>query len=187
MIDVIEINSTDGEITQLLDGGSALDVSQHRRLRLECERNKPAKPAGFILKLAQLAQMIDTLLERFDVAVEHGAGAAAPHPMPNPMDIEPFLGGFFAAANPIPHLGIKNFGAATGNGTKSVRAQKLERLRDRHLENSLSKMANFNGGKGFDVQIAIESAQSSQEFQVPLLFQRRVQTADHMDFGNSKR
>src|SRR6266705_4118554 len=117
MIDVIEINSADGEIAQLLDGRSALDVSQHCRLRLESKWNKTAKPAGFILKLTKLAQMIDTLLESFDVPVQHGGSDAAAHSMPGPVNIEPFLGRFFAAANPVPHFRIKNFCTAAGDGT----------------------------------------------------------------------
>ena len=187
MVDVIEINPANGEIAKLLDRRGAFDMSKHCCLRLESERNKTTKAAGFILKLTQLPQMIDPLLKRFDVAVEHGTGAAAAHPMPNPMDIEPFFGGFLAAANLFPHFGIKNFGAAAGNGTQPGIAQNCERLWDRHLENSLSEMANFNGGKGLDVKIRIERAQTSQELQVPLFFQGWMQTADHVDFGDSKR
>jgi hypothetical protein len=55
--------------------------------------------------------MIDALFKRFNVTVKHGASAAAAHPMPGPMNIEPFLGGFFAAANAVPHVRIKDFGA----------------------------------------------------------------------------
>ena len=161
MIDVIEINSADGEVAQLLDRRSALDVSEHGRLRLESKWNETAKSSGFILKLTKLAQMIDALLERFDMAVKHGASAAAAHAMPGPMNIEPFLSRLFAATNPVPHRSIKNFRATASDGTQAALTEKLECLRDRHLEDSLSEMTNFNRSKGFDVQIRIESAQST--------------------------
>src|SRR5438477_12305801 len=35
VIDVMEIKSADGEVAQVLDGGSALDMSEHGRLRVE--------------------------------------------------------------------------------------------------------------------------------------------------------
>ena len=48
-------------------------------------------------------------------------------------------------------------------------------------------MANFDRRKGFNVQIRIESAQSAQQIEIPLLFQGRMQTPDHVHFSNSKR
>src|ERR1700731_541175 len=117
MIDVIEINAADGEIAKLLNRGRAFDMSQHCRLGLEGERDKAAEAGGFILKLAKLSQMIDTLLEGFNVAIKHGASAATTHPMPGPVNVEPFLGGFFAAANPVSDVRIKDFRAASGDGT----------------------------------------------------------------------
>src|ERR1043166_5712612 len=90
MIDVIEINPAHGQIAQLLDRRSALDVGENAvgLGGLEREWNKAAEPAGFILELAQLAQVIDALGERFDVAIKHRARAAAAHPMPRAMHLE---------------------------------------------------------------------------------------------------
>ena len=48
-------------------------------------------------------------------------------------------------------------------------------------------MAHFNRRKRFDVQIRVESAQSPQQIEIPLLFQGRMQTTDHVHFGNSER
>jgi hypothetical protein len=46
------------------------------------------------------------------MSVEHGARAAAAHLMPRPVDVEPFLGSFFPAANLVAHNRIENFRAA---------------------------------------------------------------------------
>jgi len=56
--------------------------------------------------------MIDALSKCFDVSVEHRARATAAHSMPRPVDVEPFRGSFFPAANLVPHNGIENFRAA---------------------------------------------------------------------------
>ena len=57
VVDVIEVNTADREVTQLLKCGGALDVGENSvGLRwLECKRNKPGEPAGLILQLPQLA------------------------------------------------------------------------------------------------------------------------------------
>jgi len=62
MIDVIEINSAYRQIAQLFDGRRTFDVSQDGRLGFKRKWNKPAKTAGLVLKLAELAQVIDALL-----------------------------------------------------------------------------------------------------------------------------
>src|SRR5438105_10277672 len=95
-------------------------MREHGRLRLESKGNEPAETARFILKLAKLTQMIDTLIEGFDMTIKHRAGAATAHAMPGAMNIEPFVGRFFAAANLVAHGGIKNFGATAGDGTQTV-------------------------------------------------------------------
>src|SRR5260370_7558579 len=131
--------------------------------------------------------MIDTLLEMLDVTIKHGASDAATHAMPNSVNIKPLLGRFFAATTPVSHCGLKNFGASTSDGAKAGFAEKLERFWDRHLEDSLSEMANFNRSEGFDVEIGIERAQSAQQIEIPLFLQGRMQTADHMHFRNPHR
>ena len=120
----------------------------------ERKGNKPGKPAGLILELTQLAQMIGALRDRFDVSVEHGAGAATPHRVPGPMHIEPFGGRFFAAADLVAHEWIENFGATAGDRTKSGLAQSFQGVANRHLEHSLGQMSNLDRGERLDVQLS---------------------------------
>jgi hypothetical protein len=53
MVDVVEVNTADREIAELLECGGALDVGKDSvGLRwLERKRNKSGEPAGFILQL----------------------------------------------------------------------------------------------------------------------------------------
>src|ERR1043166_3229832 len=161
MVDVIEINAGDGKITKLLNRGGGFDMREDRGLRFESERNKAGEAAGLILQLAQLAQMIHPLSQGLDVSVEHGAGAPAAHLMPNSMDVEPFRGRFFSAADGVAHNRIENLGAAASDRTEAGFAQKLKRLADRHAKNSLGKMTNLNRGESFDVQLGIKRAKAS--------------------------
>ena len=47
--------------------------------------------------------MIDPLLVGLDVSVQHRARAAPTHLVPGPMDLEPFRGALFSAAEFIAH------------------------------------------------------------------------------------
>src|SRR5215475_13471835 len=124
--------------------------------RLERKRNKPSKPAGLILQLPQLAQMISPMSKRFDVSVKHRACAAAAHRMPGAMHVEPFVGGFLPAADLVAHDRIKNLSATSGDRTKPDFAENLQRIANRHLEDSLGQMAGFDGGECLYMQLRIE-------------------------------
>ena len=81
VLDIIEVNTAYCEIAHLLKCGGALDVGKDSvgLSGLERKRNKSSEPAGFILQLPYLAQMISPMSKRFDVSIEHRACAAAAH------------------------------------------------------------------------------------------------------------
>src|SRR6188472_3531927 len=162
MIDVVEVNTAHREIAQLLKCGGALDVGKDVMglRRLECKRNKPGEPAGLILQLPQLAQVISPMRKRFDVSIKHCACAAATHRMPGAMHVEPFGGGFLASTDLIAHDRIENLGAATGDRTKPGVTQNFQCIANRHLEDSLSQMTGFDRCERFYMQLGIERAQS---------------------------
>src|ERR1700682_2589150 len=186
MADVIEIDAADRKISKLFEGRRRFDVRQDGGLRLESEWDEAGEAASFVLELAQLAQVIDTLRERFDVAVKHCAMSRAPHCVPGARQVEPFLRGFFAATNFIPHLGSENLRAAARHGAEASLAQSFERVADRHPENSLREMAHLDSRKRLDMQIGIKCPQTPDKIEIPILLQGRVQTADHMNFCDSQ-
>src|SRR5437867_11104777 len=47
-------------------------------------------------------------------------------------------------------------------------------------------MTNRNGGESVDVKIGIESAQLTQELEIPIFLQGRVQPADHVHLRDPK-
>jgi hypothetical protein len=80
--------------------------------------------------------------------------------MPGSMNIEPFGGGFFAAAYLIANRRIENLCAAAGDRAQPNRAQGFQCIADRHPKNPLGQMPDFDRGEGLDVKFAIESVQS---------------------------
>src|SRR5207248_1700333 len=151
VVDVIKIDTADGEIAKLFDGRGGRDVGQDRRLWLKGKRNKAGKTARLILKPAQLTQVIDSMRKGLDVTVKHRAGAAATHFMPDAMNIEPFGSTFFSATDRIAHGRIENFRAATGDRTKTMFAQKLQHFSKREAKDALREVTHFDGGERLDM------------------------------------
>ena len=102
------------------------------------------------------------------------------------MHFQPFVRVLFAAAYLSRTPWSKIFRAAAGDRAKTGLAQSLECFTDGGAKDTLGKMSHFDGGEGLDVKIGIERAQLAQKFQVPLLLQGRMQTADHVNFANAQ-
>src|ERR1700730_17676405 len=97
--------------------------------------------------------MIYPLFESLDKAIQHRPGAAAFHPMPNAVNIQPFSGGLFATADLITHRLVEDFRSTAGERTKPCLPQSFERILNRHAEDTVGQMAYFNGRKRLNVQI----------------------------------
>src|SRR5438045_9462438 len=102
-------------------------MRQHGCLRLKRKWDKAGETSSLILQFAKLTQVIQPLLQRFDVTVEHRAGTAAAHSMPCPVSIEPFLRRLFTAANLIPHVSIENLGADAGDAAEARITKRSQR------------------------------------------------------------
>src|SRR2546421_4089557 len=142
MIEVIEVDPAHREIAQLFHRRGRFQMRENGRVRLERERNEAGESTGLILQFTKLAKMIDALLERFDVAIKHGAGAAAAHVVPDAVNVEPLRGALFPPAKFVPHLRIEYLRAASGEGAESGVLKNREGLWNGTLENPLGEMAN---------------------------------------------
>src|SRR5438874_1179171 len=106
--------------------------------------------------------------------------------MPGAVNLQPFLGAFFAATNLIPNGRVENFCAATSDRTEAGASQKLQGFGNRNAEDPLGEVTHFDRSKGFDMEVRIQSAQATHEIQVPVLFQGGMQSTDHVNFSYSK-
>src|SRR5437879_2180329 len=116
-------------------------------LRLEGKGNERGETARLVLQFPETAQMIDPVRHSFDMTIQHGAGAALAHLVPDAMHFKPFLRAFLAPANLVADGRIKNFRATAGERAKSRLAQNLQRFANRFFGNPLRQMPNLDGGE----------------------------------------
>src|SRR5678815_2776354 len=112
--------------------------------------------------------MIDPLCACLDVPKKHRASAPAPHLVPGPMDVQPLGCRFLATAELIAHAGIENFRSATSERIEAGLPQDAEGFGDWFFENPARQVANFDGGKGLDLELGIERAQALEQVQIPI-------------------
>src|SRR5213075_2107283 len=104
-----------------------------------------------VLQLAQLAQMVDAIGERLNVAIEHRAGSASAKLVPGAVNVEIFGGGFLAFGDGGAHVLAKNLGAAARKRIQTRGAQLDEGVLD-GLAREPGEMQNFNRRKAFQLQ-----------------------------------
>ena len=83
-------------------------MGENCRLGLEREGDEAGEPMRFILKLAKLPEVIDALLERFDMTVEHRGRAASSHVVPDAVHIQPFGRALLPSAKLVAHISVEN-------------------------------------------------------------------------------
>src|ERR1044071_8154523 len=128
--------------------------------------------------------MISAMSKRFDVPVKHRARTASAHGMPGSMHVEPFSGGLFAAAELVANASVKNLGASTGNGAQPGFSQNFKRVAKWHFKNSMRQMTGFDRCECLDMQMRIQCPKVFQQIEIPIFFQARMQSTDHVHFGH---
>lgn len=148
------------------------------------EGNERDEAVGFVLESAELAEVIDAVFKRFNMAVKHGAGAALAHFVPGAVNIKILGGGFFSFGDGGADFGAENFSAATCKGVQSSVAEFFESLADGFFGEP-GEVKNFDGGETFEAKIGIESAESAKHFGVVGKGEIGMKPADDVEFGNA--
>src|SRR5258708_37904977 len=115
-----------------------------RRFRDKRKRNEPGETMGFILELSELAKMIDSLFDRFNMAEEHRTGASFTHAMPDPVHLFPFVSGFFPSTGLIPNNRIEYFCASTSPCVKTGPEQTFERVLNGKIKEPICEVPDFD-------------------------------------------
>ena len=129
--------------------------------------------------------MIYAMLRFLNVADQHRASRPAAHLVPHPVNVEPFVGGFFGVANHFANFRVENLRAAAGQRTQPGLAQRFKRCRDASFCDP-RQMFDFDGGKRFQVQPGIELLQFAKHLKVVVPLERRMQSADDVQFRDAE-
>src|SRR5437667_5637524 len=119
-------------------------------LGVKRERDKAIEAAGFVLKLAQSNQMIDTFLEGFDVAIEHRCIRSNTHLVNRSRDLEPSRARNLMSGDKRPRAFRKDFGAATGTAAHSGFMELLDHPFE-GLTRDLAEKIDFDHRERFQV------------------------------------
>src|SRR5690349_15605975 len=96
MVEVIQIDPAYGDGAQSIKPAGRLLDGNLVVLRMIRQRDEADKPVALVLERPKLAQVIYSIGQRFNMAKEHGARAAAAHAMPGAMHLQVFIGRFLA-------------------------------------------------------------------------------------------
>ena len=80
VVHVVEQQARNRDDAQIELAGRGRQVGERRVLGMEGERDDAGDPAGLVLEVAQAQQVVDALLGRLDVSVEHRR--VGPHARP---------------------------------------------------------------------------------------------------------
>ena len=80
---------------------------------------KAWKPSRLVLQRAQAQQVIDAVLERLDVAVEHRRVGAHARRVRDAVHLEVLVGGRLVVRDARAHLGVEDLGAAAGQAVEA--------------------------------------------------------------------
>src|SRR5439155_19770034 len=87
--------------------------------RVKGERDKTVETTSLVLQFPQPDHMIDTFLQRLDVAVQHRRVRANTHSMHRPRDLDPSRARNFVPATPRTRSLGKDVGCAAGTPSQT--------------------------------------------------------------------
>src|SRR5262249_8031772 len=117
VVNVVEIQSADGERFQVVDSRGLLHFSTKGGVvRGEHPRDKRGEAAGVFLNAADALEVIHAVTQFFSTAEHHGGRGAQSERVGDAMDFFPFLAGAFEAGDACAPFVVEDFRAAAGNG-----------------------------------------------------------------------
>ena len=125
--------------------------------------------------------MVDAVLDRLDVAVEHRGVGAQAKLVGRAMDGQPGPGVGLARADLRADLGVEDFGPAAGHAAQARGDQLFENRADRAF-GALGEVVDLDGGPGLQVQPGKRGVQIAGHAQIPIERLGRMHAADDVQF-----
>ena len=134
--DVVEQQARNGDGLEVVArrGVTPAATLEDGVLGVEGERDEGQEAAGLVLQVAQAQQVVDPLLVRLHVAVEHRAVGRDAEPVGGAVGVEPEVGMLLARGNQTAHAVGEHLGTASGQGAEPGVAQPPEHLLVREPE-----------------------------------------------------
>ena len=155
-------------------------VARHGRVRgLERPADEGREPAGAVLQVAQVDQVLDPLLERLHVAEHHGGRGLHAQAVGRLHDREPVRRGPLGDPDDLPHAVGQDLGAAPGDGVQARGHQPAQGLVGRQRRDLLDVL-DLGGREAVDPD-RVAALDPAEQLLVVLDPQVRVQPALEQD------
>ena len=187
MRDVVEQQAADGDVLEVVESGrggsrAAECLAQFVVVRVVGERDVGQETAGFVLQRSQGEQVIDAVLERFDVPIEHRAVGRHAESMGFPVDREPLVAAQFAVGDGGARGGREDFRAAPRQRADSSILHGMQHLARRQAFDS-GEMRDLDRGQGLDHDVGMPLLQAPEHVEVVRQLELGVQAADDVEFS----
>src|SRR5919204_4855820 len=165
--DVVEEQARDGDRLQVLGARRVPPPAplEDRVLGVERERDEREEPAARVLLRAQPQQVVDPLLVRLDVAVQHRALGRDPEPVCGVVDVEPLVGVLLPGSDQAADAVGEDLGAAAGERPEPRVLQLAEHLLVREA-GELRHVVDLGGGVELEVHVRQRRPQLAQDVDV---------------------
>ena len=177
--EVVEVEPPDRERQEVLQA-RRVPFGDLRVLRVERQRDERLEPAGPVLELPEAPHVVDPRLERLHVSVQHRRVAAQPRGVHGFHHLEPPVPGDLLRADPVPDLGIEDFGAAS---RQAPQARLLQLMEDfvKCQSRDPGEVVDLHRGEGLEVHLGEALPQGPQREQVEIERQVGVQPPDNVE------
>ena len=132
---------------------------------MEGQWNERLESTGLVLQRTRTQHVIDALLHRLDVAIQHRDVGAQPEPMRDAMNVEIPLGAALVAADLLAHALGKDLRAATGQRVQTRRHQLAQHLRVGHAI-EIREECDLDCGETLQVDAGTNAFEAAQQVRV---------------------
>ena len=181
--EVVEHQPRHRDLTQVFGRRRLRDVGESRVLGMERQRNERHESAGLVLRLAQKQHVIETLLNRLDVAIQHRGVALQPEPVGGPGDLDPR--GMIDLPFEEYLVGVvrQDLRAAAGQGAQPRLLEPRQHVVPGHAE-LLGDGCDLDHGERLHVHLRSDTLHRSDDVEIVVEREIRVHPTHHVDLAD---
>ncbi len=146
------------------------------------QRDERLKSASLVLQRAGAQHVIDPLLERFDVAVQHRDVRLHAQTVRGAMNRQPSIGVGLVVADFLPYPLREDFGASSWKRREPRVHQRSQHLFVRHAV-QIGEKRDLHRGKALQVNLGADAFEAPKHLEVVLERQVGMQAVDHVHLG----